>query len=146
MDEASPPLENVKDVQASTEHECVLRANLKDEAAVGEWLEAYGVETNTSWIVQKGQRCNGQPQVIYADTEEKLEAATAQLNCQPHQAFMARVEAFLGRWGEIEEVGVAPPCQLHHAGHNTKNFAEATIRVLKDTVLNRTEAFNAVAT
>lgn len=30
-------------------------------------------------------------------------------------------------------------------GHNTDNIAEVTIRVLKDTVLNRVEAFNAVA-
>ncbi|KAL3216470.1 hypothetical protein MRX96_033051 [Rhipicephalus microplus] len=30
-------------------------------------------------------------------------------------------------------------------GHNTNNFAEATIRVLKDIILNRVEAFNAVA-
>ncbi|KAL3176460.1 hypothetical protein MRX96_010256 [Rhipicephalus microplus] len=30
-------------------------------------------------------------------------------------------------------------------GHNTNNIAEATIRVLKDIILNRVKAFNAVA-
>lgn len=56
MDEASAPLEVVKDVEASTEHECVFRANLQDEAAVGEWLEEYSVKTKSSWIVQKVQK------------------------------------------------------------------------------------------
>ncbi|KAL3186875.1 hypothetical protein MRX96_004809 [Rhipicephalus microplus] len=55
--------------------------------------------------------------VMYADTAEKLEAATAELYC----------------------------LDVLTRGHNTNNFAEATIRVLKDIILNRVEAFNAVA-
>ena len=30
-------------------------------------------------------------------------------------------------------------------GHNTNNFAEATIRILKDIILERTKAFNVTA-
>ncbi|KAM7294546.1 hypothetical protein ISCGN_024052 [Ixodes scapularis] len=81
-------------------------------------------------------------EVMYADSEEKLEAAAAQLKLQPHQAFVARVEAFLGR---REEWVLLFRANITTRGHNTNNFAEATIRVLKDMVLNRTEAFNAVA-
>lgn len=79
---------------------------------------------------------------MYADTAEKLAAATADLSSQSHLAFVARVESFLARqeeWVLLFRTGVAT------RGHNTNNFAEATIRVLKDIVLNRTEAFNAVA-
>ncbi|KAH8019635.1 hypothetical protein HPB51_020440 [Rhipicephalus microplus] len=79
---------------------------------------------------------------MYADTAEKLEAATAELKALQHEAFVSRVLTFLRR----QEEGV----QLYHLdvltrGHNTNNFAEATIRVLKDITLNRVEAFNAVA-
>ncbi|XP_042147846.1 uncharacterized protein LOC120841334 [Ixodes scapularis] len=81
-------------------------------------------------------------EVMYADTQEKLEAATAQLRRQPHQAFVARVEAFLGRQ---EEWVLLYRANTTTRGHNTNNFSEATIRVLKDIVLSRAEAFNAVA-
>lgn len=59
MDEPPSPferLEVVKDDLASTEKESVFRANLNNEAAVDEWLEAYSLQTNTSWIVQKVQK------------------------------------------------------------------------------------------
>ncbi|KAL1480332.1 hypothetical protein MTO96_051118 [Rhipicephalus appendiculatus] len=52
-EQCEQPAEIVRDEVASTEHESVFRANLTDESAVNEWLEAYSVQTNTSWIVQK---------------------------------------------------------------------------------------------
>ncbi|KAL3171477.1 hypothetical protein MRX96_013682 [Rhipicephalus microplus] len=55
MEEMRQPLEVVRDDQQSTEHESVFRANLADEDAVNEWIEAYGVRTNTSWIVWRVQ-------------------------------------------------------------------------------------------
>lgn len=79
---------------------------------------------------------------MYADSEGKLEAATPQLKRRPHQASVTRVEAFLGR---REEWVLLFRADITTRGHNTNNFAEATIRVLKGMVLNRTEAFNAVA-
>ncbi|XP_077526050.1 uncharacterized protein LOC144137905 [Haemaphysalis longicornis] len=80
--------------------------------------------------------------IMYADTVEKLATATAKLKSESHVAYVERVEAFLARqeeWVLLFRAGVAT------RGHNTNNFAEATIRVLKDIVLNRTEAFNVVA-
>ncbi|KAL3190264.1 hypothetical protein MRX96_019803 [Rhipicephalus microplus] len=162
------PLEVVRDDQQSTEHESVFRANLADEDAVNEWMEAYSVRTNTSWIVCRvqsaGERIQlsafkaafkllkeahplcfeGQPapQVMYADTAEKLEAATAEVKALQHDAFVSRVLTFLRRqeeWVQLYRLDVLT------RGHNTNNFAEATIRVLKDIILNRVEAFNAVA-
>ncbi|KAM7300847.1 tigger transposable element-derived protein 6-like [Ixodes scapularis] len=59
MDEPPSPLERlkiVKDDLTSTEKESVFRANLNNEAAVEEWLEAYSLQTNTSWIVRKVQK------------------------------------------------------------------------------------------
>ncbi|KAL3202734.1 hypothetical protein MRX96_053320, partial [Rhipicephalus microplus] len=80
--------------------------------------------------------------VIHADTAEKLEAATAELKALQPDAFVSRVLTFLRRQEEW--------VQFYHLdgltrGHNTNNFAEATIHVLKDIILNRVEAFNAVA-
>ncbi|KAL3189856.1 hypothetical protein MRX96_020871 [Rhipicephalus microplus] len=80
--------------------------------------------------------------VMYADTAEKLEAATAEVKALQHDAFVYRVLTFLRRqeeWVQLYRLDVLT------RGHNTNNFAEATIRVLKDIILNRVEAFNAVA-
>ncbi|KAL3183404.1 hypothetical protein MRX96_000363 [Rhipicephalus microplus] len=55
MEEMRQPLEVVRDDQQSTEHESVFRANLADEDAVNECMEAYSVRTNTSWIVWRVQ-------------------------------------------------------------------------------------------
>ncbi|KAH8041434.1 hypothetical protein HPB51_015492 [Rhipicephalus microplus] len=78
---------------------------------------------------------------MYADTAEKLEAATAEVKALQHDAFVSRVLTFLRRqeeWVQLYRLDVLT------RGHNTNNFAEATIRVLKDVILNRVEAFNAV--
>ncbi|KAL3183409.1 hypothetical protein MRX96_000367 [Rhipicephalus microplus] len=80
--------------------------------------------------------------VMYADTAEKLEAATAEVKALQHDAFVSRVLTFLRRqeeWVQLYRSDVLT------RGHNTNNSAEATIRVLKDMILNRVEAFNAVA-
>ncbi|XP_075737179.1 uncharacterized protein LOC142776764 [Rhipicephalus microplus] len=79
---------------------------------------------------------------MYADTAEKLEAATAELKSLQHEAFVSRVLTFLCQqeeWVQLYRLDVLA------RGHNTNNFAEATIRVLKDIILNRVKAFNAVA-
>ncbi|KAH6932634.1 hypothetical protein HPB50_008206 [Hyalomma asiaticum] len=79
---------------------------------------------------------------MYADTVDKVQAATAVLKAQPHKTFVERVDTFLQRkeeWLALFRSDTAT------RGHNTKNFAEATIRVLKDFILNRVEAFNVVA-
>ncbi|KAH7957421.1 hypothetical protein HPB52_018780 [Rhipicephalus sanguineus] len=81
-------------------------------------------------------------QVMCADSEEKLEGAIAQLLSQLHPAFVARAEAFLQRQ---EEWVLLFRSSATTRGHNTNNFAEATIRVLKGIVLSRAEAFNVVA-
>ncbi|KAH7955380.1 hypothetical protein HPB52_000802 [Rhipicephalus sanguineus] len=75
---------------------------------------------------------------MYADTPEKLEAATAELKALPREAFVSRVETLLQRqeeWVQLFRLDVLTRGRV----------AEATIRVLKDIVLNRVEAFNAMA-
>ncbi|KAL3189141.1 hypothetical protein MRX96_003276 [Rhipicephalus microplus] len=95
--------------------------------------------------VDKDQRRRFMPAfqlVMYADTAEKLEAATAEVKALQHDAFVSRVLTFLRRqeeWVQLYRLDVLT------RGHNTNNFAEATIRVLKDIILNRVEAFNTVA-
>ncbi|KAH7990028.1 hypothetical protein HPB51_026494 [Rhipicephalus microplus] len=77
-----------------------------------------------------------------ADKAEKLEAATAELKALQHEAFLSRVLKFLRRqeeWVQLYRLDVLT------RSHNSNNFAEATIRMLKDIILNRVEAFNAVA-
>ncbi|XP_049268979.1 uncharacterized protein LOC125757430 [Rhipicephalus sanguineus] len=103
------------------------------------WLTA---SRNNVEKTQRRQLMNCYMQVMYADSEEKLEGAIAQLLSQPHPAFVARAEAFLQR--QEEWVLLFRSSATTH-GHSTNNVAEATIRVLKDIVLSRAEAFNVVA-
>ncbi|KAH8020460.1 hypothetical protein HPB51_001901 [Rhipicephalus microplus] len=86
--------------------------------------------------------CFGGQSVMYADTAEKLEAATAEVKALQHEASVSRVRTFLRR---LEEWVQLYCLDVLTKGHNTNNFEEATIRVLKDIILNRVEAFNAVA-
>ncbi|KAL3222195.1 hypothetical protein MRX96_028930 [Rhipicephalus microplus] len=91
---------------------------------------------------QRGRFMSAYQQVMYADTAEKLEAATAEVKALQHDAFVSRVLTFLRQ----QEEWVQLYClDVLRRAHNTNNFAEATIRVLKDIILNRVEAFNAVA-
>ncbi|KAF4520715.1 hypothetical protein B566_EDAN004834 [Ephemera danica] len=59
-----------------------------------------------------------------------------------HTKFVRRVTNFMGRskeWISLYRIS------LTTRGHNTNNYSEATIRILKDVVLCRTKAFNIVA-
>nr|XP_050030143.1 uncharacterized protein LOC126526279 [Dermacentor andersoni] len=79
---------------------------------------------------------------MYADSPEKLESATIKLRESSQTSYFSRVEAFLNR----KEEWVLMFCtKVITRGHNTNNFAEASIRILKDILLSRTKAFNAVA-
>ncbi|XP_070377134.1 uncharacterized protein [Dermacentor albipictus] len=81
-------------------------------------------------------------QIMYADSPEKLESATIKLRESSQTSYFSRVEAFLNR---KEEWVLMFRNKVITRGHNTNNFAEASIRILKDIVLSRTKAFNAVA-
>lgn len=80
---------------------------------------------------------------MYATSVEGLNKAIEGLRGSSHEGYKARVEAFLqqqqGEWLLLCRA------DLTTRGHNTNNFAEASIRILKDIVLSRTKAFNAVA-
>lgn len=62
-------------------------------------------------------------------------------NCS-HEKYLDRVEKFLDR--EREWVKLFRSETLNR-GHNTNNFSEATIRVFKDNVMNRTKSYNCCA-
>ncbi|KAL3236780.1 hypothetical protein MRX96_022191 [Rhipicephalus microplus] len=68
MEEMRQPLEVVRDDQQSTKHESVFRANLADEDAVNEWMEAYSVRTNTSWIVWRAQSAGESQQSVQTES------------------------------------------------------------------------------
>lgn len=79
---------------------------------------------------------------MYATSSEELDCAIEELRQMPHRGYVARVEAFLERkteWVLLFRLAITT------RGHNTNNFAEATIRILKDVVLCRRKAYNAVA-
>ncbi|XP_064468457.1 uncharacterized protein LOC135379136 [Ornithodoros turicata] len=80
--------------------------------------------------------------IMYASTAEDLESAKAHLQTLSHEAFVTRVQDFLRR---EEEWVLFFRKWLPTSGHNTNNFSEACIRILKDIILGRTKAFNAVA-
>lgn len=79
---------------------------------------------------------------MYADTPESLEAAKQELHSQQHAGYVNRVDTFMEK--EAEWVLLF---RLHFKtrGHNTNNYSEASIRILKDIVLSRTKAYNVVA-
>jgi len=62
-------------------------------------------------------------------------------NCS-HEKYAERVEDFIRRekeWAKIFRF------ESTYRGHDTNNFAEASIRVIKDNVLGRTKAYNCCA-
>ncbi|KAG0444722.1 hypothetical protein HPB47_013458 [Ixodes persulcatus] len=80
--------------------------------------------------------------IMYATSSDELDCAIEELRQMPHRGYVARVEAFLERkteWVLLYRLAITT------RGHNTNNFAEATIRILKDVVLCRRKAYNAVA-
>lgn len=79
---------------------------------------------------------------MYASSAADLEAAIEQLQLMSHKQYVQRVATFLERKAEWVLVFRS---NLLTRGHNTNNFAEASIRVLKDMVLHRRKAYNAVA-
>lgn len=81
---------------------------------------------------------------MYASSPEALEKAVAELcnEKDKHPKFVQRLLKFYERkneWVLLYRQGLVT------RQNNTNNYAEATIRVLKDIVLCRTKAFNVVA-
>lgn len=81
-------------------------------------------------------------QILYATDQEQLASAIDNLSTLPHQEYIKRVEKFLGCQGEWV---VMHRAGLMTRGHNTNNYSESSMRILKDIVLCRTKAYNAVA-
>lgn len=76
-------------------------------------------------------------QILYATDEEQLAAAVKDLHNLPHQQYIDRVEKLLRcqkEWVLMYRAG------LMTCGHNTKNYSEASMRILKDILLCRTKA------
>lgn len=80
---------------------------------------------------------------MYADSEEILAGAIEDIvNLDGHEKFVDRFEKNLNRkeqWVRCFRTA------LTTRNNHTNNYAEASIRVLKDIVLQRTKAFNVVA-
>ncbi|XP_049268830.1 uncharacterized protein LOC119381717 [Rhipicephalus sanguineus] len=80
--------------------------------------------------------------ILYAQDDQELQAAKEALHALGHVPYSQRVQAFLQceqQWVLLYRAG------LMTRGHNTNNYSEASIRILKDIVLCRTKAYNAVA-
>lgn len=80
--------------------------------------------------------------MMYASSVQDLEAATEELLQKPQRRYVSRMQKFLERkeeWVLFFWLG------LITRGHNTNNYAEATIRVLKDVVLGRQKSHSVVA-
>lgn len=81
---------------------------------------------------------------MYAKSEEMLEEAVFNIKKErkKYPKFVKRFELFFER---KDEWVLLQRQNLITRGNNTNNYAEATIRVLKDVVLRKTKAFNVVA-
>ncbi|KAH9384661.1 hypothetical protein HPB48_026672 [Haemaphysalis longicornis] len=79
---------------------------------------------------------------MYAASAAALETAREQVHVMSHQEYVQRVATFLERkvkWLLLFHY------DLLIRGHNTNNFAEASIRVLKRKVRHRSTGYDAVA-
>jgi len=80
---------------------------------------------------------------MYARTTEELEESILEFeDSTPHEGYRKRVKEFLER--KEEWVSLFRD-NLLMRGHHTNNFSEATIRILKDVILQRVKAYNVVA-
>lgn len=82
--------------------------------------------------------------MMYAKSEDMLEEAVSNIKKEwnKYPQFVKCFETFYERkdkWVLLKRQN------LITRGNNTNNYSEATIRILKDIVLQRTKAFNAVA-
>ena len=83
------------------------------------------------------------PQMMYATDTEEFESALEELKNCGFEKYKEHVEKELL---EIKEEWVLLfRNEILTRGHNTNNFAEACIRILKDIILERTKAFNVAA-
>lgn len=81
-------------------------------------------------------------QIQYASCSENLEEAIEELRSLSEDYYNARVADLLKCREEWVQLFRA---DLSIGGHHTNNYAEATIRVIKDLILQRVKAFNTVA-
>jgi len=80
---------------------------------------------------------------MYAvNTEQYEEAKENFMNSCSHEKYQDRVNSFLKR---EREWALIFRNETLNRGHNTNNFSEASIRVIKDIVLGRTKAYNSCA-
>lgn len=81
---------------------------------------------------------------MYATSEKDLieQYDELLLLAAPYPAYVSRLEKYFER---REEWTLYDRQKYIIRGHNTNNFAEASIRIIKDIVLCRTKAFNVVA-
>jgi hypothetical protein len=82
---------------------------------------------------------------MYADTHIKLEAATEMIESlsDKYPRFVKRLQDNLDRsaeWVKLFRLNIPST-----RNNNTNNYAEASIRIMKDVLLHRTKAFNVVA-
>ena len=79
---------------------------------------------------------------MYATGTEEFEEMVEEFRSLPQKAYKESIEKFLERkqeWAKLFRM------ELLMRGHHTNNFAEATMRILKDIILERVKAYNVVA-
>jgi len=79
---------------------------------------------------------------MYAEEENEVVTVMHEIMSVPHKGFKSRVQHYFDR---KEEWILCYRKNIITRNNNTNNYAEASIRVLKDIVLGRTKAFNVIA-
>ncbi|KAL3221030.1 hypothetical protein MRX96_029732 [Rhipicephalus microplus] len=98
--------------------------------------------TDSLLCVEDGESSTLDMKILCAQSTEELQAAKESLRGLGHAQCSQRVEAFLQceqQWVLLHRVG------LITRAHNTNSYSEASIQILKDIVLSRNKAYNAVA-
>ncbi|KAL3185443.1 hypothetical protein MRX96_005466 [Rhipicephalus microplus] len=103
------------------------------------WLQAY---CNNVSRDERRKPMKAFQRVMYASSLYKLSAATEQLLSMPNKQHGQRVQQFSGRKAEWVLMFCS---ELTSRGHNNNNYADSSIRILKNSVLPQRKAYNAVA-
>ncbi|KAM7313218.1 uncharacterized protein ISCGN_003099 [Ixodes scapularis] len=104
-----------------------------------DWLSAAGNEVGQE---ERLDLMAAFQKVMYAESEEELEAATTDLRLRTHQGYVEHVNALL----EQKTEWVLLFRHDHVVGDDdTHDFAEASVRILRDLLLHNRKAFNVVA-
>ena len=104
------------------------------------WAEQHGISKEDRRDLMTEFR-----RIIYSRTEDEAEVAFQEAMNSETAVEYPIYQKYLEDWWSCRELWCMAWRTEHHRGHHTNNFAEVTVRLYKDVVLQRAKAYNPVA-